>query len=139
MSARVKIAKGGTRLSLFRQVALERFRDADLLAKHGRSYAAVYLAGYAVECLLKLAVGKKTGSHLLPAIHEHHELDVLLSKSGLQPSLQKQQGLQAIFSEISQEWGPHLRYRTSLLCAKESDLLFQRMNELYKWLLQELR
>jgi len=38
---------------MFYRAAKQRFSDAELLLKHGRTTGAVYLAGYGVECILK--------------------------------------------------------------------------------------
>jgi HEPN domain-containing protein len=37
----------------FYQVALQRFEDAEILCRNGRNTGGIYLAGYAVECILK--------------------------------------------------------------------------------------
>jgi HEPN domain-containing protein len=41
---------------LFYRVAQQRLLDAQLLLGHGRTTGAVYLAGYAVECILKALI-----------------------------------------------------------------------------------
>jgi HEPN domain-containing protein len=47
---------------LFYRVAKERLPDARLLRESGRSTGSVYLAGYAVECILKsLVLSRLTG------------------------------------------------------------------------------
>jgi HEPN domain-containing protein len=38
----------------FFQVAFQRFEDAQILLRNARTTGAVYLAGYAVECILKV-------------------------------------------------------------------------------------
>jgi hypothetical protein len=44
----------------FHVAAGQRFEDAQVLFAHGRSTGAVYLAGYAVECLLKAVLIART-------------------------------------------------------------------------------
>jgi hypothetical protein len=44
----------------FYTVALHRLEDATILLKNGRTTGAVYLAGYAVECILKALLLART-------------------------------------------------------------------------------
>jgi hypothetical protein len=44
----------------FRVAALQRFEDAQILLDNDRATGAVYLAGYAVECLLKAVLLERT-------------------------------------------------------------------------------
>ncbi len=53
MAHQRSITPGGTRGTLFREVARVRLEDAGVLLAQRRQGGAVYLAGYAVECLLK--------------------------------------------------------------------------------------
>ncbi len=41
---------------LFYRCAAERFEDAEILLRAGRTTGAVYLAGYSVECILKALI-----------------------------------------------------------------------------------
>jgi hypothetical protein len=61
-----KIGRGGTRGSVFRVVAAERLRDAEVLLNQDRPGGAVYLAGYALECALKWAVTRHVEKVYLP-------------------------------------------------------------------------
>ena len=45
---------------IFYQAARQRFEDAEFLLKGDRTTGAVYLAGYAVECMLKAMVLSRT-------------------------------------------------------------------------------
>src|SRR5437588_205859 len=48
---------------LFYRVSHERLADARILRERGRTTGSVYLAGYAVECMLKaLVLSRPTGS-----------------------------------------------------------------------------
>jgi hypothetical protein len=67
-----KIVRGGTRGSVFRAVAAERLRDAEVLLEQGRPGGAVYLAGYALECVLKWAVTRHECTPYLAADLEIH-------------------------------------------------------------------
>src|SRR5438105_14590257 len=90
MAARRRtIQRGGTRGTVFKQVAHVRLEDASVLLAQKRYAGAVYLAGYAVECLLKWAATKKRECLYLPAELEIHDLYVLLAEAGLKSSLMR--------------------------------------------------
>ena len=59
MAHKRRIAPGGTRGTLFQAVAQIRLRDADILLKEQRHEGALYLAGYAIECILKWGVTRR--------------------------------------------------------------------------------
>ncbi len=113
--------------------------DAQSLVSNRRFVGGIYLGGYAVECLLKVAVGNRSQSLRLEGGHEHHDLEQLLADSGLAWSLQKEPSLRAVFSAVVTEWSPHLRYRTSLLTKTNSAFLFAQIEELYEWLVHNTR
>ena len=69
-------------------VANERLRDANVLLKQKRYNGAVYLGGYVVECLLKVAICVHLNQDNLPATYRTHELFELLDYSGLLSQLQ---------------------------------------------------
>jgi HEPN domain-containing protein len=67
----------------FRVAALQRFEDAQILLDNDRATGAVYLAGYAVECLLKAVLLERTPASRRQAIWDTfrgragHNLDSL--------------------------------------------------------------
>lgn len=46
-------SRGSAEVRRFREVALQRFEDAEVLLANSRTNGAMYLAGYAIECMLK--------------------------------------------------------------------------------------
>src|SRR5437867_1425356 len=110
MAHRRRIAPGGTRGSVFREVARIRRDDAAVLFGARRYRGAIYLAGYAVECLLKWAVTQRCGITYLPEELETHRWDTLLPEAGLATSLRANPALRVVYSELAELWGPELRY-----------------------------
>ncbi len=133
MPANRKISKGGSRLTLIRASGVERFEDAQSLYNSRRWHGAIYLAGYAIECLLKCAAGQRTGTVYLDSMLETHKLDILMPASGLLPEL-KTVGLFTIWSTFSQRWDTSLRYTCNLFRDKDGRLFFQQITQLYEWL-----
>ena len=80
-SARL-IPRGGTRGTVFLEVANIRRQDAAVLFANKRYRGALYLAGYAIECLLKWAVTHRRNLLYLPEKLEIHDGDVLLLAQG---------------------------------------------------------
>lgn len=139
MPAHSNIHKGGSRLTLLRAVAAERWQDADVLAEAARLGGAIYLVGYSVECLVKCAAGERSGGLYLQEKFETHHLDNLMKHSGLLPDLRKERVLHTIWDAFVQCWGPHLRYRTGLFRGRDGRLFFAQITQLYEWLWQRTR
>lgn len=139
MSARIKIPKGGSRLTLLRAVAAERWRDADVLSEAARLGGAIYLAGYSVECLIKCAAGERGGGIYLEEKYETHHLDSLMRDSGLMPALRQETQMHAIWDAFVQSWGVDLRYRTGMYRGRDGRLFFAQITQLYEWLWQRTR
>src|ERR1019366_8168802 len=110
MAAKRFIKPGGTRGTLFKEVARHRLEDAAALLNQERYAGAIYLAGYALECLLKWAVTRRASLVYLPAAFETHDLDKLLMEAGLDTALKREIALHAAYSSVADRWGPGLRY-----------------------------
>src|SRR5438876_1566970 len=111
MGRKRQVSPGGTRGTVFKEVARIRRDDASVLFRERRYRGALYLSGYAVECLLKWAVTHRRGIAYLPAQLETHDWDVLLPETGLQGRLRAQRAVYSLYSELADSWGPELRYR----------------------------
>src|SRR2546428_385041 len=131
------ISPGGTRGTVFKEVARSRRADAAVLLEHRRYAGAVYLAGYAVECLLKWAVTARRNLIYLPAELEVHDWDTLLGEAGIEPTLHSEPTLSAIYSELVERWAPELRYLAKEPKAKDAQRLCQNMNLLYAWIVEQ--
>src|SRR5437773_2147938 len=110
MARKRRIPPGGTRGTVFREIARIRRDDAAILFKARRYRGAIYLAGYAIECLLKWAITTHRQVTYLPADLETHDWDTLLPETGLAVSLRTNASMRAVYSDIAELWGPELRY-----------------------------
>jgi HEPN domain-containing protein len=128
-----RITKGGTRGTVYRDVATLRIEDAGNLLQNGRRNGAVYLAGYAVECQLKYAFCRRKNSVYLPAPLEVHDWERLVDQAGLLKDIKVQSAMDAIYSALVEKWGPSLRYRTASYSESEAKLLYNQMKQLYQF------
>lgn len=128
------IPSGGTRGEVFRVVARLRLEDASVLLDQRRHQGAIYLAGYALECLLKYAITRRQGDIYLSAKFETHDLDELLLAAGLLPALQSARSIHAIYSEFAELWTVELRYRPKSITPKEASRLYEQVEEIYDWI-----
>ena len=128
-----RIARGGTRGTVFREVARIRMADAASLLASGRHNGAIYLAGYAIECHLKFAYCRRKGALYLPEGLEVHDWDRLIDAAGLLPDIKQQAAMDAIFSALADKWGPSLRYRTAKYSTEEANRLYNEMDDLYSF------
>lgn len=135
MAAR-QIAAGGTRGTVFREAAIQRLRDSEVLFAEHRANGAIYLAGYAIECHLKYACCSLKDQTYLPASLETHSWNVLLTAAGLVRAFAAQRRAWALFSSLVDQWSTALRYSTKRLPAGEATKLYKELKELYKCLEQ---
>jgi HEPN domain-containing protein len=128
-----RIPIGGTRGTVYRDVASLRIEDAGNLLQTGRRNGAIYLAGYAVECQLKYAYCQRKNSQYLPAPLEVHDWELIVDKAGLLKDIKVQSRMDAIYSALVDKWGPSLRYRTAGYSESEAKLLYNQMKQLYQF------
>lgn len=69
----------------------------------------------------------------LPAELETHDWDTLLPKAGLAYSLRTNPPLRAVYSELSELWGPELRYLSKEPARPEAERLYHQMEQVYRW------
>jgi hypothetical protein len=112
-------------------------KDAAVLLQQERYAGAIYLAGYAVECLLKWAVTEKRECVYLPAELEIHELDRLLAEAGLKAFLSQKERLRVLFLGPAENWGPELRYLAKSPRAGRATSLYDQMVEVYDWIAEQ--
>jgi hypothetical protein len=123
---------------LFYRVAQQRFVDAQILQRAGRTTGAIYLAGYGVECILKALV--------LNSTPETKQLEMISSFRGrtghdfgwLRNEYVNRTGL-SIPGSISRllmrvnSWAVDLRYQPGNLKNAEVDLFVNAANEVIRW------
>jgi hypothetical protein len=71
-------------------IAEARMREFKTLKDAGHHLAAVYMAGYAVEALLKAAICRTLDTPGLPVIFHFHDLQALLLFTGLEARMQNE-------------------------------------------------
>lgn len=94
----------------WRAISLERGEDADaMLPNRSQSAGPVYMAGYAIECMLK-AYLQQEGIQFPTSGSEGHNLRGLWKQAGLQLSdLGDKRGNRVFFVE---DWSTDMRYQT---------------------------
>jgi hypothetical protein len=139
------ITPGPTGKNVFKEVARLRSRDAEILRNKARLHGAVYLLGYSIECYLKFAACERNEWVKLPesvrmAGHQRdirlyvHDWPVLVEVAGILPSLQRQREIDALYSALSEQWGPDLRYRTAPFAGNQGRDLYNELGQLYQFL-----
>jgi hypothetical protein len=133
---RSRIARGGTRGTLFLSVARMRLDDGTALISAKRYNCAMYIVGYAIECALKWAIAERYGETHLPAALEHHRWDELLDTSGLRTSLTTNPVLSAIYSSLADSWHPSMRYMQQIYTRNEAEFLHRQYREMFNWIVE---
>lgn len=109
--------------------------DARILADQGRSVAAVYLAGYAVECALK-AYLQRVGRGFPTSRQAGHDLRELWRACGFRlAALGDSQGNRAYFVE---QWYTGLRYNDTLDTVLDAGVLVEGAVQLAGWVQSRL-
>jgi hypothetical protein len=123
---------------LFYRVAKQRLLDAQFLLSGGRNTAAVYLAGYAVECMLKalllsrLAPGARrttVNSFRGTKAHDFEWLKTKYLKSG-GPRFPRD--VIEAFSLVS-TWHTDLRYRAVMVAPGEAEAFLRSAETILGW------
>lgn len=130
----------GTRLikaTVFRAASIERWKDAECLHAAGRFQGAIYLCGYALECLLKFRICLARG---VPHLEEReakrlgHELPELLDAAGLGGLLSRNSDLLVAFQAISSRWSTEIRYSGGGSNSRDSERFLRDSRALLLWL-----
>lgn len=112
--------------------------DAQFLLGGGRTNAAVYLGGYAVECILKILILTTTPTNRHAEILKSfrgmkaHDLDCLWrgyrqsGGSGIPPDIAR------AFRRMN-TWQPHMRYEPGLLPLRDSQAFLKAAAEFVRW------
>ncbi|HEY3243076.1 MAG TPA: hypothetical protein VGM03_06965 [Phycisphaerae bacterium] len=142
-----------------RTVAARRFDDANYLRRSGENrYAngAIYLAGFAVECLLKARLLEKypqlqtarDPARLPPSLRplwslafRHHDLDELLAylpeiEKNMEKRLAAPQSQRLVRSlrKTCGDWSVHARYSPRTIPMAAAEEFLDRVRELRVWL-----
>lgn len=107
------------------KVAINRYDDADCLMKAKRYNAAIYLAGYAVECMLKSLLVTRTPASKFAEIQDFfrgnlgHNLEQLL-KAIRDRGENFPTTMTRMFQTINKIWSVNIRYQHVQLKHKEA-------------------
>jgi hypothetical protein len=107
LSTRVEIHR-----DVLRRLAAARLAEFDTLRHTEPPHyaAALYLAGYAVEALLKCAICQALNLNELPVVFHLHDLEVLLFFSGRYTEIQASAAVWTSFRNIQMTWSEKRRY-----------------------------
>ena len=122
---------------MFRAVARVRLEDAAVLLEQKRYAGAIYLAGYAVECLLKWAITRRRECVYLASEFETHNLDTLLLEAGLAANLYQGSVLGDSFAALADSWGPELRYLAKAPESRTAGKLYTEICRVYDWITEQ--
>ncbi len=99
-----------------REVAEARLKEAETLFKAKHYAGAIYLAGYAVECYLKVAICVTMHWSEMRETFKTHDLELLMLHSGFDYKLQENAKLVESFAKIKETWAfdreKSVRYKT---------------------------
>ena len=96
MEAKPIIDKG-----LLQRIGQSRLKEARVLENAGHNLGAIYLAGYAVECWLKVAICHALDWECLYSTFKSHDLTHLLLHSGLIRRIEGAAAINTSFKKIS--------------------------------------
>ena len=120
------------------RAAKQRYDDAKFLLEAGRTTGAVYLAGYAVECILKALILDNVGSHLRRNVlgdfggSRAHSIEWLTS-------LYRRHVMTMIPKSITQHlarvasWSTDLRYASGFVKSRDADEFIESVDAVMTW------
>jgi len=122
-----------------------RIEEAEILLEAEKYHGAYYLAGYALECALKVCITKQVRQYDFPdkqlAVKSHtHNLSDLLSVAGLKQRLTEEENSDVEFKlnwAIAKDWSESSRYNCNIDEQKAKDFLEAIVNNesgVLKWL-----
>ena len=129
------------------KASVHRRDDARVLYDGERWRGAMYLAGYAVECLLKVQLMRKFDCDSLQQLEKEltdrgllpldrtvytHQLLSLLQLTGGADRLRRNQELWSLFSLINQ-WMPAWRYTADLASAEDANDFLVAVDRMLQW------
>ncbi len=123
---------------LFYRTAQQRFEDAEFLLNVGRTTAAVYLAGYSVECMLKALIlasvprGRESEVERMFRGIRAHDYDWLLRLYDKQRGAGLPVGLVPHFTRVN-TWSTDMRYSPGTATLRESKAFLESAVAILNW------
>lgn len=124
-----------------------RLAEAQILFDAQKFHGAYYLAGYSLECALKVCIAKQVREYDFPNKHlatksHTHNLSDLLSVTGLKQKLMEKEAESDEFTVnwgVAKDWSESYRYECDISEIKAKELLDAIIDEesgILKWLKQ---
>lgn len=123
-----------------------RVSEAKVLLESEKYQGSYYLAGYALECAIKVCIAKQVRQYDFPnkelAQKSHqHKLTDLLGVAGLKQKLNEKEKVDLDFKlnwAVAKDWTVESRYECSIESSKANDL-FQAVTDEYSGVLAWLK
>ncbi len=124
-----------------------RLVDAHVLMSKRRYASAYYIAGYAVECAIKVCIAEQFRKNTIPdkrLVNDTytHDFEKLMKTAGifaqLLRNIETDAGLYASWNVVK-DWRPEIRYATSVTRLEARDLIDaieNQQNGILQWLAQ---
>jgi HEPN domain-containing protein len=122
----------------FYRAAEQRWEDADFLRVSGRTTAAVYLAGYCVECMLKALIVAQVPKHeRIPTLQSFrgtkaHDYDWLREVYYEKGGARFPPDVVQAFTTIS-VWSTEMRYQPGTIPEDDSEAFMSAVEIVWKW------
>ena len=124
-----------------------RLTDAHVLMSKRRHASAYYIAGYAVECAIKVCIAEQFRRNTIPdkqLVNKTytHDFEQLMRTAGIFDKLEKDITIDnGLFSSwnVVKDWSPEVRYETSKTRLEARDLIDAIENQqdgILQWLVQ---
>ena len=122
----------------FYRIAVERFNDCQFLYENKRNTAAVYLAGYSVECMLKSLLinvtPKRKRKEMVKSFHgafghNYEQLRVLYSKRG---GAQIPADIARCLTRVN-SWSVTMRYEPGKTKDEDADSFVNAVKKIIQW------
>jgi HEPN domain-containing protein len=126
--------RGHVRVTVYDAVHRKRLGDAEALLKAKRWNGAIYLAGYVIECLLKVAVCLRQSVRLLPHEYETHNYDALLQAAGLRQPVDNEPRIRSIYGQLNAQWRVEIRYSSRDYDGRYARDVLNLVKEFKQWL-----
>lgn len=136
-------AKRSKHVRYYVRAADLRLGDADFLRTGGRLPGSVYLAGYAVECLLKALILALVDEHEQPDVMKHfhggagHDFDGLRSLYRRSRGANFSTEVNAAFIMV-RSWETSLRYESRADLFEDADDFFDAIDVIIRWAKQRI-
>lgn len=123
---------------LYYRAAKHRWEDAEFLFEAGRALAAVYLAGYSIECMLKALIFSQVPEHEQPGVLKSfrgaraHDFDWLRNVYIERGGPRFPPAVVEAFSNVL-VWGVELRYQPGTLDDDEATKFFTAAQIIRDW------